>query len=438
MGDLGGQAYANGLPSRPRGAVHMSASCGLLLARFGIMCLGIFLGFQGGVVYGAPSPSFLVQHGRPSGSGSIQGLGITTGVEEGDRRPPWLKGFEKAERGWELLEQGVFRQALQAFVEAADVVPEEATVWLGMGITHRQLGDVKSAVSTLEHAIMLDMGLTQAHGFLGALYAHRGELERALHHYRIARAQDPNDIALQSRLDQVAKEYHVEQTLDRVYAAHFDLYYASSLFEAEAIHAVVDQLERAYLHIGTAFAFFPEAPIRVMLHPAQQFHITTGSPAWVHGFYDGRIHLVLSRTDSSTQVPTRLIRHEYTHALLDQLGGGKVAVWLNEGLARFFEVDNRQIDQGFIPTPADYTMMFDSLNGDLFSWSHEEADRAYTVGRRATEQLIAQFGMKRVREFLAELFEQPLSRQDGFRDVFLAHFPHFLDDQTGQEARGPL
>src|SRR5207245_1560906 len=113
-------------------------------------------------------------------------------------------------------------------------------------------------------------------------------------------------------------------------------------FDGEADHAVwnrvLEILEEAYREIGQQLGHFPSKPILVVLHTRETFQGATGGPAWSDGLYDpvmGRIKVPTQGALTDKAWLTRVLRHEYVHALLhDRVGGrGAIPPWLNEGLA---------------------------------------------------------------------------------------------------------
>jgi stage II sporulation protein D len=109
----------------------------------------------------------------------------------------------------------------------------------------------------------------------------------------------------------------IEQTLNTVEAARTDL-----------LHRLA----------GASLSLSDRSPVEIVIHATtQDFVAATGQPAWVAGATRGRrIQLqpvgVLRRRRALT--PT--LRHEYAHAVIEELGEGRAPRWLAEGLAIHF------------------------------------------------------------------------------------------------------
>ena len=128
---------------------------------------------------------------------------------------------------------------------------------------------------------------------------------------------------------------------------------------------MLEILEEAYREIGQKFGHSPSKTIVVVLHTKSTFQSATGSPVWADGLFDpvlGRIQVPTQEALADRAWLTRVLRHEFVHALLsDQLGpaGSAVPTWLNEGLAMELSGDRwSDLDQimkqefTLIPLPA--------------------------------------------------------------------------------------
>jgi len=170
---------------------------------------------------------------------------------------------------------------------------------------------------------------------------------------------------------------------------------------------VAEILEEAYRDIGQKCGYFPSKPIRVVLHSRETFQRATGSPAWADGLFtalDGRIKVPTQGALTDQAWLTRVLRHEYVHALLHNRmnGRGSIPTWLNEGLAMQLAGDawpdlahlgNRNI------TGLDLA----SLEGSWGHMSAQTATLAYMESNSAAKYFIDRYGMQKVREVLEML-----------------------------------
>jgi hypothetical protein len=106
---------------------------------------------------------------------------------------------------------------------------------------------------------------------------------------------------------------------------------------------------------------------------------------------------------------TRVVRHEFVHALLHERLGletGSLPTWLNEGLAMHLAGDPwPDLDQVLSGVVAGEIKLIplNMLEGGWGRFPGELALVAYLEGNSATGYLIDRFGMEKVRELLTAL-----------------------------------
>ena len=164
-------------------------------------------------------------------------------------------------------------------------------------------------------------------------------------------------------------------------------------------------LEYAYQEIGQKFGYVPDAPIKVVLHMKQKFSGEMGTPAWADTLFDqasGTIHIPAVQALDDLAWFSRVVRHEFVHALLHARMNTQPTVaptWLVEGLAiqlaedPWSDLDEmRKRRHPFIPLA--------SLQGQ---WKRIPADSlpmAYVEADLATRSLTERYGIHGVRQVL--------------------------------------
>lgn len=107
--------------------------------------------------------------------------------------------------GDELFKRGMFPQALERYVYAAQLSPDIAIFSFNAGLVCWRLGNVDEAQQHIERAIVLDPRVGRFHRILSQLHYDSGRIEAALHHARHALELAPNDpeitVALASMLE---------------------------------------------------------------------------------------------------------------------------------------------------------------------------------------------------------------------------------------------
>ncbi len=164
-------------------------------------------------------------------------------------------------------------------------------------------------------------------------------------------------------------------------------------------------LEYAYQEICQKFGYVPDTPIKVVLHMKQKFSGEMGTPAWADTLFDhasGTIHIPAGQALDDLAWFSRVVRHEFVHALLHARMNTQLTVtptWLVEGLALQLAEDPwsdldeiRKKHPPFIPLA--------SLQG---RWNEIPADSlpmAYVEADLATRILTERYGIYRIRQVL--------------------------------------
>src|SRR2546428_4807693 len=116
---------------------------------------------------------------------------------------------------------------------------------------------------------------------------------------------------------------------------------------------------------------------------------------------------------------SRVLRHEYVHALLrDRMGGrGAIPQWLNEGLAMQLAGDPPPDIPELIRGQVTLVNL-SYLEGSWMVLTPKQAIVAYLEGNSATKYFIDRFGMEKMREVLSQLATGQ-TFPDAFKDRLL-------------------
>ena len=301
--------------------------------------------------------------------------------------------------------------SIKAFKKAASLDDKNPVVQLNLAHAYWELRDPAMTQDFLEQLVALAPNEPFPHLALAELFQERDQLGEAARHLDHATSLTGKDPAVQSYLRAVTAKVRGAEKGD-VRLTSRDSTHFTVKFDGEADQAtwavVLEILEEAYREIGQKFGHFPSKTIVVVLHAKSTFQSATGSPVWADGLFDpvlGRIQIPTQEALADRAWLTRVLRHEFVHALLhDQLGpaGSAVPTWLNEGLAMELSGDRwSDLDQSMkqeftlIPLPA--------LEGGWGGLSIDAASVAYLEANSAVHYLIDRFGMARVQELLAHL-----------------------------------
>lgn len=336
-----------------------------------------------------------------------------------------------ASTGWKLVAAGEYARAAQVFSRAAESLPDDASLLVGLGLSQHRLSRDDLAVATLERALKLDANAGQAHRLLGDIRYARREIRTALWHYESARRLDPNDVTIQDRLLATRREAQAEAGLHRLFSPHFVVKFRNPA-DRRVASEVADRLELIYRSVGSRLGYFPPGFFTVILYSGPQFRHATFTPSWAGGLFDGRIHLPLDEGAGSPNVADAVLTHEYTHAVVHRLSNGQVPTWLHEGLALYFEGGAKPWGRDYFARHAWELMPLHSLHGNFLELTPRAASLAYAESYGAVRALIHRYGLVRVRELLAALAASP-DFPNAFEKVLEDRYGEF--DATWMRAR---
>jgi Flp pilus assembly protein TadD len=298
-----------------------------------------------------------------------------------------------------------------AFKKAVALNPDNPKARVNLTSVLWQLKDPALTQEFLEKTIGVAPDQPLPHLVLANMLYDKDDLAGAATHLEQATqhaAQNPKvQPYLQFVTAKVKHEAKVEQKFVTRDSSHFTV-----KFDGDEDHnlwsRVSEILEDAYREIGQKFSYYPGKPITVVLLSRETFRGATGSPAWSDGLFDmigGRIKVPTQGALTDQAWLTRVLRHEYVHALLhDRMGGrlGAVPTWLNEGLAMQLAGDPwpdlDRVIRGQVTL-----ISLSNLEGLWTGLPSNAAIVAYLEGNSATAYMIDRYGMDKVREIIDRL-----------------------------------
>lgn len=172
----------------------------------------------------------------------------------------------------------------------------------------------------------------------------------------------------------------------------------------------------------------PALTASVRLLDEDSFFGSTGAPSWTNAlFYRGEILIPLGQ-GAPLDLPDLLkaVRHEYVHAILHSLSGGRCPGWLDEGLAQWSEGQENSALQPALhrwlsnkrPLPLQL------LQGGFTKLETAMVPAAYAQSLFTTHYLLRTHGFSAIREYL-NLLKAGREFDDAFNRVFGVANPQF-------------
>jgi tetratricopeptide (TPR) repeat protein len=334
------------------------------------------------------------------------------------------------ESGFQAIQNGDADTAASIFRSALTQSPNDSRLLFGAGVAAHMQGRERDAMSFLEKALNADPRLIQAAGLLGEIAYHEGDLDLAIKTYEHVLTYVPTNMPIRDRLKQWKDEAALPQSSQSLKDDRFAIMFDGPVQEKLAARATT-VLSAAFWRIGKALGAYPSAPINVILYSERQFRDITGAPEWSGGGFDGQVRMPVRGASQNLEEFDRVLTHELTHAMLKSLAPRNLPVWLNEGLAMYFEGrDGLRSERRlasvrvFVPL-ANLRYSFTGLNASQAVVAYEESafatraliDRASIAGvgmllqdldaGQNLEQAIERFG------FTFQAFEADLMRRVG-------------------------
>ncbi|MYF99618.1 tetratricopeptide repeat protein [Candidatus Poribacteria bacterium] len=163
-------------------------------------------------------------------------------------------------------------------------------------------------------------------------------------------------------------------------------------------------IERAHDEVGLHLDCYPNNQVCISIINTYDAPTQTNLPKWASGRYDGNILLkYCADEEPELGVLYSLIRHEWTHLLVELLTHGKCPIWFNEGLAHtiarpllsYEKLSLQQADEnGTLPTISE-------LNQPFTTFGVSERKIAYLQSSAIVASLIDEGGFSSIRQFLS-------------------------------------
>ncbi len=281
--------------------------------------------------------------------------------------------------------------------------------------------------------------------FLGRLAFYEGEYQQALQYFEGLTFvdQDGNPDTFPAY---VRKVYEATRGMVSRSSEHFKVYYDPDTPDVILLDYALDTLEKAYQAIGAELDHYPPDPVRVEIFPTAARFIqasgltedeiqTTGTVALC--IYN-KLMITTPRALALGYRWEDTLSHEYVHLVVAQRSHNTVPVWLQEGIAKFFEVrwrggrgaamslTSESLLAGALK--ADRLVPFDKMSPSLAKLpSAEEAQLAFAEVQTVIEYLIRQKGLESIRRLMDNMAAGKSDRR-AIEDILGVPFPQFQRD----------
>ncbi|MCK4995231.1 MAG: hypothetical protein KAS13_09350 [Candidatus Omnitrophica bacterium] len=240
----------------------------------------------------------------------------------------------------ELRDAGNFSKAAQCLKLAVDSFPDEpilkknaAALYLVWADNLIRKDEYDNAERMLVNAERFDEENPYLYVMRGEIAYTRDNYYRAKENWSKALEFNPSLYNVRIKLEKLEKDQETERNFSIKELEHFKLKF-KGIDKQDLAEEVAEILRNAYREVGQDYNLYPRATVLVVIYPRNKLKKLDYFPDWAAGTYDGKIRFRENLIENKTYMKA-VLYHEYTHVLVRILGGDKVPLWLNEGLAEY-------------------------------------------------------------------------------------------------------
>lgn len=287
--------------------------------------------------------------------------------------------------------------------------PDDTDARLLVGYSHAVDGSSPVAESILTKLVDEHPGEIQAWAVLVQCALRRGDAKSAEARLSELSSRDPGSLEVQALRPQVAA---LRDRKPGTSNGHLRVACAESCpqgLESE----VLATSEDAWNLLRPSLGYEPADPVVVLVGGGGR------APRWAAATFDGQVHIPLEAARDPAQ-RTPILRHELTHAFLAQAAAGRIPLWLNEGLAQYFQGERIHSLPG-----SSTAGWLDSLPSrrTFMDLDEDQAELAYHYSLAVAQELLELHNTTALEAYLGQLREG-LEEPDAFRKSFGDDYAH--------------
>jgi hypothetical protein len=332
------------------------------------------------------------------------------------------------------VQQGDMDQAASQYRRALTLAPDHIGLLLNLSAIQIRQSEFTQAIDALEHARRTAPKDFYVAKFLGIAYYGANKIDQAVEEWKRALAIRP-DSEVQQRLEKAQRDKEEEANYREGISSHFNLKYNGAAAPTLA-REVLQTLERHFNAIESELNYTPTESIGVVLYTGEAYFDVTRAPNWSGALNDGRLRVPVEGLTGVSSELSRTLKHELAHSFIYQKTRGRCPVWLNEGIAQWFEGARAGDHAGEFVTIYDqrkFAMPLAALEGSWLGFSTDQALAAYAWGLSVTEYIISTYGMRDIERLLDRLANSS-SGESAAKDALRMNYSE-LQDATIQYLR---
>lgn len=241
-----------------------------------------------------------------------------------------------ADSGEYLRAAGLLKQALLLAPGDSGIRANLATVYGNAMIVGYQRGAFRHVLETGAAARRDSLKSIAIYYLNARAFGQVGQNDSALGLLEEAARELPFDQDIDRFLARLRTESATEHGFERDRSGYFDIRFEGAE-NREVSGQVLMLLEEIRDLVGGELGHRIRGNTSVILYSDRQFRDITHLADWAGAAFDGKIRIPVANYRNDRQTLKNVLIHEFTHAAIYDLTGGRCPAWLNEGLAMLLE-----------------------------------------------------------------------------------------------------
>ena len=342
--------------------------------------------------------------------------------------------FAYFNRAANFYRQVCYAQAIQYYLAGLEIDPMCVEAYVDLAKAYEKLGCWNEAIESLEVALQLRPGYPTALRRKQRILEEKNVYDSLTDELNLAL-----DAIDQHQLPNAVQVEHSRNggSIPKIEHKLFTLTYECTI--PQKLLSVLSQLvEHTYHEVGKVFQCYPQHKVPIFIEAADQATASqnakspigvvahalssgTSLPQWAVACYDnGSIRLTYRPySDSSIGVLYAVLRHEWTHLLVDLLTEGRCPKWLDEGLAQFMARPLMHSEKTLLQQASRdrHLLPLHTLQKPFRGLPKEQRRLAYLQSYAITKYLIQQFSVSALCDVLKHLGDEK-STDTAFQETF--------------------
>jgi tetratricopeptide (TPR) repeat protein len=304
------------------------------------------------------------------------------------------RAIELSNRAVALSQKEDFYQAIALLKQARRLAPEDSAISANLAnvygnliiLTYRR-GDLKKVLELGADARRDSIKNAAIYYLNAQAFCLDNRIDSAVFLLEEGARLLPENSEISQRLAQLKLETQAEQGFEQGRSGYFDIKFQGGQNRGVS-DEVLMMLEEIRDRVGGELGHRIQGNTSVILYSDQQFRDITHLASWAGAAFDGKIRVPVANYQNDRPLLEKVLTHEFTHAAIYDMVGGRCPSWLNEGLAMLLE--------GLTPDEQIY-LPLSGLQRPFTAMDEDHAMEAYRASLSASNYLTKQYDWAFVR-----------------------------------------